>query len=64
MRMAGCGRFIDNQKPVWVLGEAGSGKSTLAASIVMLREYLFDMPLYQLIDAHAWRQFKKRMESI
>ena len=46
-------KVIDNQKPVWVLGEAGSGKSTLAASIVMLREYLFDMPLYQLIDAHA-----------
>ncbi|MBD2472641.1 hypothetical protein [Nostoc sp. FACHB-145] len=46
-------KIIDNQKPVWVLGEAGSGKSTLAASIVMLREYLFDMPLYQLIDAHA-----------
>jgi hypothetical protein len=46
-------KIIDNQKPVWVLGEAGSGKSTLAASIVMLREYLFNMPLYQLIDAHA-----------
>jgi len=46
-------KIIDNQKPVWVLGEAGSGKSTLAASIVMLRQYLFDMPLYQLIDAHA-----------
>ncbi|MCC5661729.1 hypothetical protein LC608_33255 [Nostoc sp. XA010] len=46
-------KIIDNQKPVWVLGEAGSGKSTLAASIVMLRENLFDMPLYQLIDAHA-----------
>ncbi|MHC5761861.1 P-loop NTPase family protein [Nostoc sp.] len=46
-------KIIDNQKPIWVLGEAGSGKSTLAASIVMLREYLFDMPLYQLIDAHS-----------
>ncbi|MBD2246788.1 hypothetical protein [Nostoc sp. FACHB-888] len=46
-------KIIDNQKPIWVLGEAGSGKSTLAASIVMLRENLFDMPLYQLIDAHA-----------
>jgi hypothetical protein len=52
-------KVIDNQKPVWVLGEAGSGKSTLAASIVMLREYLFDMPLYQLIDAHAGENLRK-----
>lgn len=61
-------KIIDNQKPVWVLGEAGSGKSTLAASIVMLREYLFDMPLYQLIDAHsgenlrnAWRYLSPQL---
>lgn len=52
-------KIIDNQKPVWVLGEAGSGKSTLAASIVMLREYLFDMPLYQLIDAHSGENLRK-----
>jgi hypothetical protein len=52
-------KIIDNQKPVWVLGEAGSGKSTLAASIVMLRQYLFDMPLYQLIDAHAGDNLRK-----
>ncbi|WP_445631159.1 ATP-binding protein [Nostoc sp. DSM 114167] len=52
-------KVIDNQKPIWVLGEAGSGKSTLAASIVMLRQYLFDMPLYQLIDAHAGDNLRK-----
>lgn len=52
-------KIIDNQKPIWVLGEAGSGKSTLAASIIMLRQYLFDMPLYQLIDAHAGDNLKK-----
>lgn len=61
-------KINDNQKPVWVLGEAGSGKSTLAASIVMLRENLFDMPLYQLIDAHsgenlrnAWRYLSPQL---
>ncbi|MCC5668745.1 hypothetical protein LC653_34070 [Nostoc sp. CHAB 5784] len=61
-------KIIDNQKPLWVLGEAGSGKSTLAASIVMLRENLFDMPLYQLIDAHsgenlrnAWRYLSPQL---
>lgn len=52
-------KVINNKKPIWVLGEAGSGKSTLAASIVMLRQYLFDMPLYQLIDAHAGDNLKK-----
>jgi hypothetical protein len=52
-------KIIDNQKPIWVLGEAGSGKSTLAASIVMIREKLFDMPLYQLVDAHAGDNLKK-----
>ncbi|MBE8969271.1 hypothetical protein IQ277_24535 [Nostocales cyanobacterium LEGE 12452] len=52
-------KVIINKKPIWVLGEAGSGKSTLAASIVMLRQYLFDMPLYQLIDAHAGDNLKK-----
>jgi hypothetical protein len=52
-------KIIDNQKPVWVLGEAGSGKSTLAASIVMIRQYLFDMPLYQLVDAHAGDNLRK-----
>ncbi|MBD0263128.1 MAG: ATP-binding protein [Tolypothrix sp. Co-bin9] len=52
-------KIVDNQKPIWVFGEAGSGKSTLAASIVMLRQYLFDMPLYQLIDAHAGDNLRK-----
>lgn len=52
-------KVITNKKPIWVLGEAGSGKSTLAASIVMLRQYLFDMPLYQLIDIHAGDNLKK-----
>jgi len=52
-------RVIDNQKPLWVLGEAGSGKSTLAASIIMLRQWLFDMPLYGLVDAHAGDNLKK-----
>lgn len=42
-----------------MLGEAGSGKSTLAASLVMIRQYLFDMPLYQLIDAHAGDNLRK-----
>jgi hypothetical protein len=52
-------KVINNKKPVWVLGEAGSGKSTLAASIIMLRQYLFDMPLYQLVDAHAGDNLRK-----
>lgn len=52
-------KVIENQKPIWVLGEAGSGKSTLAAAIVMIREKLFDMPLYQLVDAHAGDNLKK-----
>ncbi|MBN3924632.1 ATP-binding protein [Nostoc sp. NMS4] len=52
-------KVINNKKPIWVLGEAGSGKSTLAASIIMLRQYLFDMPLYQLIDIHAGDNLKK-----
>lgn len=52
-------KIIDNQKPIWVLGEAGSGKSTLAASIIILRQHLFDMPLYQLIDAHAGDNLRK-----
>jgi hypothetical protein len=52
-------KVVNNKKPIWVLGEAGSGKSTLAASILMLRQYLFDMPLYQLIDAHAGDNLKK-----
>ncbi|MBP5977226.1 hypothetical protein HW132_32015, partial [Brasilonema sp. CT11] len=52
-------KIIENQKPIWVLGEAGSGKSTLAASIVMLREKLFDMPLFCLVDAHAGDNLRK-----
>lgn len=52
-------KILDNQKPIWVLGEAGSGKSTLAASLVMMRQWLFDMPLYQLVDAHAGDNLKK-----
>jgi hypothetical protein len=52
-------KVVNKKKPIWVLGEAGSGKSTLAASIVMLRQYLFDMPLYQLIDIHAGDNLKK-----